>query len=105
MTTATKNRTANQDGTRYFACDDLTSRSYAINAQTLDDQTRSFEAVIASENPVTALDWKRGYINEVLLMSGLRMPSNGQVPLLDSHGLGSVSTVSGGSFQAGPGTN
>ena len=76
--------------------DELTCRSFALNVRTLDEASRSVEAVIATESPVMAFDWKAGrMVHEVLLMSGLRMPAAGQVPLLDSHSRFSVGDVLG----------
>ncbi len=65
---------------------ELTTRTYQVRFDTLDEKTRSIEAVIATENPVLVIDWNRWeIIEEVLLMSGFRAPANGQVPLLDTH--------------------
>ena len=63
---------------------DLTVRAYSLNLKTVDEKTRSVQAVIATENPVMVLDmrtWRP--IMEVLLMEGARLPEN--VPFLDSH--------------------
>lgn len=41
---------------------------------------------LATENPVTVYDWQRdALVQEVLLMDGMVLPDNGQVPLLDCH--------------------
>jgi len=65
---------------------ELTTRTYQIRSDTLDEENRSVEAVIATENPVLVLDCCRWeVIEEILLMSGCRIPANGQVPMLDSH--------------------
>jgi len=65
---------------------DITTRIYQLRADTLDEKTRSIEAVIATENPVLVMDWNRWQvIEEVLLMNGCRMPENGQIPMLDTH--------------------
>ena len=65
---------------------DLTTRTYQLRADTLDEETRSIGAVIATENPVLVMDWSRWeIIEEVLLMSGCRIPEGGQVPMLDTH--------------------
>ncbi|SDO95661.1 prohead protease/major capsid protein fusion protein [Desulforhopalus singaporensis] len=52
---------------------------------TYDEKTRSVEVVVATEGRVRVYDWNRGVIDEILLMSGLEMPDNRQVPLLDTH--------------------
>lgn len=52
----------------------------------LDRDTRSADVVLATEQPVSMYDWDRGEdVPEVLLMSGVQLPRNRQVPLLDSH--------------------
>jgi hypothetical protein len=52
---------------------------------TLDRESRSVSVVAATETPVPVWDWERGLVPEVLLMSGLQLPSERRVPLLDSH--------------------
>ena len=70
---------------------DLTTRTYQLRADTLDEKTRSIEAVIATESQVQVFDWQRWeVISEVLLMSGCRIPEGGQVPMLDTHDRSSV---------------
>ncbi len=70
---------------------DITTRSYSLKADSLNIKERSVEAVIATEDPVLVLDWNRfDVIEEILLMSGARLPTNGQVPMLDSHDRSSV---------------
>jgi len=65
---------------------DLTTRVYQLRADTLDEKTRSIEAVIATEAKVKVLDWSSfRIIEEVLLMAGCRIPKDEQVPMLDTH--------------------
>lgn len=53
---------------------------------TWNEETRSVEAIIASEAPVPMYDWERGEtVDEILLMSGVELPKSRQVPLLNSH--------------------
>lgn len=62
----------------------------------LDEAARSVEITAASDAPVAMLDWDTGrMVDEVLLMSGCRIPANGQVPLLDTHSRYDTSTVIG----------
>jgi hypothetical protein len=64
----------------------LTSRTLCLRAQTANDEARSVEATIATETPVEVYDWWEGTrVVEVLLMSGVRMPDNNQLPLLAVH--------------------
>lgn len=65
-------------------------------AKSFNEKTRSVEVVAATEATVNVYDWERGdVVPEVLLMSGLSLPKNKQVPLMDSHSRGSVSHVLG----------
>lgn len=53
---------------------------------TLDEDSRSVEVVVATEEPTEVFDYKRfEIIPEVLLMSGLELPESRQIPLLDTH--------------------
>lgn len=62
----------------------------------LDEDTRSVEVIGATETPAQVYDWQRGQVvNEVLLMSGLEIPSNRQIPLIDSHMRYSTNAVLG----------
>jgi HK97 family phage major capsid protein len=66
---------------------DMCSRAVSIRADSVNEDERSFETVITTENRVTVVDWSEWrLIDEILLSDGLEMPNNGdQVPLLDSH--------------------
>ena len=70
-----------------------------LGPSTLDVERRSVEVVAATENPVRIYDYERGMVNEVLLMSGAKLPHTRQVPLLDSHDSRSTASVIG-SLQA-----
>ncbi|MGA1846774.1 HK97 family phage prohead protease [Deferribacter abyssi] len=51
---------------------------------------------MATEAPVPVFDWERfEVVDEILLMDGLKLPDNGQVPLLDTHSKYDTSTVIG----------
>ncbi len=69
---------------------DLTYRAapLALRADgpvSVDEDTRSVEVVLSTENPVTVYDYNRGPIQEVLLMDGAKMPRNKRLVLLDAH--------------------
>lgn len=65
---------------------DLTTRTYSLDLKTLDEKTRSVEAVIATENRVKVIDWERyEVVEEILLMDGCELPESRQVPMLDTH--------------------
>jgi len=64
-------------------------RSFQVRAESFDEKTNSFLAVLSTENPVRIYDWESGqYINEILLSDGFEFAS--QIPLLDSHARWSV---------------
>jgi len=72
-------------------CRDLTVRTWQVRAESWDDATRSFEAVLATEAPVLVMDLQRWEpVEEVLVARGCKLPKNRQVPLLDSHNRTSV---------------
>jgi len=61
-------------------------RSFMVRAETLDEDERSVEAVLATEEPVLAFDLRTySRILEVLRMDGFVPPPNNQVPLQDTH--------------------
>lgn len=63
---------------------------------TLDKGLRSVEVIGATEEPVPVYDWQRGeIINEILLMSGCKIPDSNQTPLLDTHSRFDTSSVIG----------
>lgn len=69
-----------------LAAEGLTTRSVPVTPSSYDEKARSFEIGFASSNPITVFDWQRfDVIQEVLLMDGMELPANRQVPLLDSH--------------------
>ena len=81
---------------------DLTTRALALRLQsdgtplTLDAEARSVEVVCSTESPVEVWDWERWEIvPEVLLMSGCQLPASRQVPLLNTHWRGDISSVLG----------
>ena len=62
--------------------------------KTIDDENRSLEFVITTEQPVRMYDWETGQVvPEVLLAKGCVMPK--QVPLLDTHSRYSTADVLG----------
>lgn len=65
---------------------DLTVRAFAVRADSWRDEDRSFEAVLATEEPVLVWDMQRWEpVLEVLRMDGCKLPASGQGPLLDTH--------------------
>lgn len=68
---------------------------------TVNKETRTIRAVIASEEPVMVIDSQRWEpIMEVLRMDGCVMPDSKQVPLLDNHGrFGGVAETMRGSVR------
>lgn len=68
------------------APDGMTFRTFPLRAETIDEKTRSVEAVIATETPVAVYDWARDeVVDEVIRMDGLELPKDRQLVLLDAH--------------------
>lgn len=65
----------------------MIERSVIVRLATADEQTKSFDAVIASENPVERWDEQRKeVVKEILLTSGLEFrDGRNQLPIVDSH--------------------
>ena len=67
-----------------------------VGPLTLDREARSVDVTAATETPSMVFDYDRWEpVSEVLLMSGVRLPRNRQIPLLDSHNRWSSSDVLG----------
>lgn len=95
MKTKSKNQKRSQGG-ELTRSEDLTVRTYALKLNTLDEKTRSIEAVIATEDPVVVMDLRRWEpVEEILLMSGCILPKTGQVVLLDTHDRSTVEKIFG----------
>lgn len=79
----------------------LTTRKMSIGPPaTIDEKTRSVEVIGATETPVDIFDWQRyEVVPEVLMMGGLEMPGNRQVPLLDTHNGATGTAAVLGSFR------
>ncbi len=60
---------------------------------TLNEEARTVEAVMSTEQPVKVWDWDHGVVDEVLLMKGATYPE--QVPLLNDHDRWGVEKVLG----------
>lgn len=71
---------------RESAQPDMGFRSLEVRAATFNEESRTVEAVISTEQPVSMPDWSRmEMVPEVLLASGADYPKSRQVPFLDSH--------------------
>jgi hypothetical protein len=65
-----------------------------LRAATFDEESRSVEAVLATETPVQVWDWRTdGPVDEILLVSGIKHAAT--VPMLDSHNRMSVDDIRG----------
>lgn len=59
-------------------------RAVPVSSSTLDEEARTIEAVISTDQPVAVYDWRAGrIIDEVLVARGGKFPK--QVPLFESH--------------------
>lgn len=71
---------------------DLNTRAAAVGASTLNEQERTIEATISTDQPVAVYDWRsRQIIDEILIARGGKFPS--QVPLFDDHFASSASQL------------
>ena len=75
--------------TRKTAEQDLTYRSISIRAgepSTLNEDERSVEITLATENPSPVFDFNRyEVVDEVLVIDGVELPKSRQIPMLDVH--------------------
>lgn len=68
---------------------DLTVRAYQLRASSINEQARTVDAVLATEDPVRVFDMRTwSVIREILVMPTGDLPA--QVPLLDSHQRSSI---------------
>jgi hypothetical protein len=78
--------------------EELTTRSMSFRAATINEEDRSVEAIIATDQPVEVFDWARGErIDEVLLTDGAQLPK--RIPLLNNHSRWSTDDVLGSARQ------
>lgn len=71
-----------------------TTRSF--KPATYDPKSRTFQAIIASEQPAEVWDWDSfNVIRETLLMDGAVFPDTGKCPLLDAHARDSTKHILG----------
>lgn len=69
-------------------------RSLTVGPKSLDRETRTVDAVLVTEAPVSMYDWSRlEVVPEILLADGAQLP--GQIPLLDNHLRASVKEILG----------
>jgi hypothetical protein len=70
------------------------SREAKFESKTVNEDERSIEGVLSTEDPVMVWDWERWEpVREILLMSGVTLPS--RLPLLNAHSRFSTSDVIG----------
>ncbi|MDM8515608.1 hypothetical protein QUF76_05360 [Desulfobacterales bacterium HSG16] len=71
-------------------------RRIARSGPGFNDSTQSIRVVAATETPIKKIiSLKHGVMDTIRLISGVQLPKSGQVPLLDSHNMDSVSAVLG----------
>lgn len=72
------------------------SREAPLRIDSAKDDSMIVEGVLATEQPVIVFDWSSwDPVREILIMKGANIPTNGQVPLLDSHSRYSTSQIKG----------
>ena len=70
--------------------------SVSLQRESVNEETRSIEGVVATELPALVVDWSRWeLINEVLLMDGAELPESKQVVMLDTHSRYYLSDIKG----------
>lgn len=75
---------------------ELSYREYACGPETVNEADRSIGMVAATEEPVPMWDYGREeVVPEILLMSGVRVPKSGMVPMQDCHKRDSTKTTLG----------
>lgn len=75
---------------------EMSYRALEVRSASLNVETRSIEADIATENPVLTPDFVRmEMVPEILVAKGAVIPDSKQVPFLDSHNRSSVSSQLG----------
>ena len=72
-------------------------RMVMVRAETANDEAKSIEVVVASENPVERYDEERGeVIREILSMDGLKLRGGkDKLPIVDSHDRSTIRNVLG----------
>ncbi len=73
---------------------DLTVRTFTPDLKTYNAETRSVDAILATDSQVRVLDfatWRM--VDEVLSMDGVRLPK--QVPLIDTHDRSTILRIAG----------
>ncbi len=67
-----------------------------IEGEKEDPKTETLRWILTTEMPATVFDWNRwDFVEEVLLMDGMLLPANRQIPFLDSHSRSSVDDLLG----------
>ena len=74
----------------------VNTRALNVRADSIDAEARTVEAVIATERKAQVYDYVHWeVIDEILLVEGVVLPANRQIPLLDSHSSWSTKEVRG----------
>jgi hypothetical protein len=70
--------------------------SIGITPKSYNETDDSVEFVLATEEPARVWDWERfDVVNEVIVASGVNLPKNKQIPLLNSHDRSSIDNILG----------
>jgi len=73
---------------------DITCRAMTLAPSSIDEETRTAEAVLATDEPVLVYDFREmSLVDEVLRVDGVDLPK--QVPLLDSHTARNLDSIRG----------
>jgi hypothetical protein len=65
---------------------DLVTRALSVEGSTINEEKRTVEAILVTDNPVTVFDRSIGeFVDEILTIDGMELPESRQVPFLDNH--------------------
>ena len=65
---------------------DLVTRALSVEGSTINEEKRTVEAILVTDNLATVFDRSIGeFVDEVLIIDGMELPESRQVPLLDNH--------------------
>lgn len=63
--------------------------------ESINEEKRSVNVVMSTENPVMMYDWDRGYVDEILVMDGVIIREGDTAPLVDTHNYYSTKSILG----------
>lgn len=75
---------------------DIHIRVFPLVNSSYNEEEGAVRGILTTEQPAIMYDWwSEKFYREILIMKGVQIPENGQVPLLDSHNSWSIEAVKG----------